>query len=271
MKKHFLNISILLTLLLMYFKPLIGWVNEWIGFDSFYSYGLFLPVFLFYYFRKHKTSLTQINNEFSPIGYLVLVIGVVFYVLGIKAEYPLFVNISLPVVISGMVLLIKGYEYLKLCLIPLIMLTICLPIIPIIRITTPLQLFFSVSTVKFLHMLGVESHNIGSIVYLKGNAISVEPGCSGLKSLLNLSVITCMYSYFLKTSLWKKNLLVLLTLPVTYVNNMLRISLSGFYILFNGYNNFSQFHEFIGIVFYMISIVLVFAISNLMQEGTNEG
>ena len=265
-KKYSLEVAIILLLILMYYKPLLSSVLEWLNPDSFYSYGLFLPLFLVLYYKKNSKKFKETYKISSNLGFLSLIPGIAFYFVGIRIEYQFLINLSFIMILAGIILLIWGRKVFIDCILPLFIVSMCLPFFSIIRLTVPMQIFFSKSTALLLHALGVKAVNIGSTVYMNGYSISVAPGCSGLKSLLNLTVLGLMYSYFINTSLIKKTLFILSSFPISFITNILRISLSGFYVIFNGYKGFETFHFLLGLVFYIIGMFLMLFISNYIEE-----
>ena len=269
-KKYGLELLVLILLGLMYFKSAILWGREWVNFDSFYSYGLFMPVFLFYFIKRNKEQLINLKIEPSMCGFCVLILGCLVYFVGEKINYQIFIDSSFPIVLSGLILSFYGKKQFLACLWPLLILSISLPILPIIRLTIPLQLFFSAVTSSFLHFLGVTTQQVGSVLYMNGTAVSIEPGCAGLKSLLNLTALAFMYSYFIKSSILKKSLFVALSIFISLISNMFRISFSGFYLIFNGHKGFEQFHYALGLIFYIIGIFLLLFIANNIEEPACE-
>jgi exosortase len=269
-KNYAYEILIFVLLLFMYFKQAVVWVNEWLNFDSFYSYGLFFPIFTFFYIKKNFKKILDAPKKISYSGLLVLLFGVLVYTAGVKVEYDFLTNLSFIIVMSGIIIFLWGYRIFYISILPLIVLTLCLPILPVIRVTAELQLFLSKCTAVFLAFLGIKTSYAGSIIYMNGQMISVEPGCTGLKSLLNLMAISFMYSYFLRASNFKKSVFVLSSIPITFINNILRISLSGFYAMYNSYSGFEAFHNALGIIFYVIGIALLFLISKLIERPDYE-
>lgn len=264
-KKYFLEFVILILLLVMYCSTFISWVNEWLNQDSFYSYGLFLPFFLYFFYKSRFLKIRNTSKSSSLFGLVILIVSSLLYVVGVRIDYYLFLNLSFVGICSGILLALYGYNSLKLNIVPIFMLVLSIPLLPIIRITIPLQLFFAKAIAILLAHLGVKVVSIGSEVYMGGYAISIAPGCTGLRSLLNLTFLAIMFSFFFNASTLKKSLFVLVTLPLTFLSNMLRIMFCGFYIIYNGYQGFESFHFVLGLVLYVIGIFAMYIISKLIE------
>lgn len=269
-RKYFSEIVIVLVLCLMYRNYLPAWIAEWADFDSFYAFGFFLIAFLVYLFYTHKEELLKIPKNKDASGFLILFAGLVLYIVGVKGVLEFFVSLSLPVFIGGTVLTIYGKKTFFRILLPLVLFGLTLPVFPLHRITMPLQMISAKFASGLLSFLGIPTFNEGSILYVENIRMSVTPGCSGVKSLYSVFFISIIYSYFINAKFIKKVGFILLSLPLALMLNVLRITVVGFYALYNGYEGLDKFHDDLGLVFYVIAIGLIFSISKLIEIKKEE-
>jgi len=265
-KTNFFLIIIGIVLIIMYYNYIPIWISEWANFDSFYAFGFFLIAFIIYLVVKHKDYLINIPKEPSRLGFLILIPSIILYVIGVRASINYFVNLSFPILISGMILTIYGRKLFLITLIPIILFAFSLPIFPLHRLTMPLQLLSSTLSTKLIRLMGVPSYNEGSIINIGHYRLSVVAGCSGLKSLSSLIFISIIYSYFIRASVLKKLIFISISFPLAIIMNIFRITIVSFYALYNGYAGIDEFHNNLGIVTFITSIALITLISRFIDE-----
>jgi len=269
-KKIQFEILVIITLIVMYFKFVPVWFKEWTDFDSFYAFGLFMLAFQIYFFKKNWNTIKTIPKKPSYTGIPFLLAGFVLYIIGIRADYSYLTNLALPLFITGIILNCYGIKLLRFILIPFILFAFALPILPLHRITMPLQLVSAWITSHIMNLLGIASYNEGSILYVEKYRLAVAPGCSGLKSLSTLFFICLIYSHFMNASFLKKSLFVLASLPLALSINILRILFVGFYALYNGYNGLENFHDNAGLIGYITSIIIIIAFAKFTESKPEE-
>lgn len=256
-KKFFLEFSIIFSIFFLYLAYIPGWTKEWLNPDSFYAFGVFLFIFIIYYLKENFTSLLNTEKKSSKTGYIFLFAASLLYIVGVKAEYIYLISFSLPLFISGTILLLYGKKVFIKLLFPLVLFTFTLPIFSMYRITNPLQTLSSNCSTGLLKSLGIAAFNQGNTIYINQHRLAIVAGCSGVKSLFSLFFISIIYSYFINGDLWKKIMFVILSVPLALVMNILRITFVGFYVLYNGTGGVEEVHDMAGIAGYIISIGLM--------------
>lgn len=261
---------ILLTLLVMYFKHAQYWVSQWFDFGSFYSIGILVLIFIFFFFKDHGKELLELPKQPSKTGIPLILFALVMYYVGTKADIRYFSSFSFPLLLAGIVLSLYGKNMLLKVLPVLFFFTVALPVLPVFRITLPFQLVMSKAVSAFLGMLGLQSGYSGSLILLEGRHIDVEAGCAGVTSLYSLFVATFMYVYYKNIDFIKKVYLVAGSLVLSIIGNFFRISITCLYILYNGgKGQYEQFHENLGIVIFVILLCVVFVAANTLEEPEN--
>ncbi len=260
-KKYYFECLVLIILILMYRIDFKNWYSEWIDFDSFYAFGLFVIGFLIYLFKKHFLVLKELPKKPSNYGFIFLFLGAITYLMGIRAEVYYLTSISLPLFIYGIILQFYGIEVFKKTFLPVALFSLTLPIFPLHRITSPLMMLATKVSSKVFIMLGIPSFTEGNILNIMNKKLTVAAGCSGLKSLFSLFFLSIIYSYFTDTRLRNKIAVVLASLFLAFSMNIIRITIVGFYVLYNGYKHSNEFHDMAGIALLAVSfgvIVLIF-------------
>lgn len=220
------------------------------------SHILVVPLFFVYVlYRKRKTlrAVMPIENaeESKRLRYLTQIVGVLLFITAIllywhgsytftPLEYHLF---SLPIFVSGLILLIFNPQTLRHLAFPVLFLFFLIP--------PPSELLFAAGS--FLSTLSAQvSSGIASLFGISSTFISeygnpliqitrpdgalinftVDIACSGIYSLIGFFMFGTIIAYIIRDKLWKRIALVLSGIPIMYFFNILRITS----LLLIGYN-----------------------------------
>lgn len=257
---------VLFALCFLYIKFIPVWTSEWLNFDSFYSFFPFLVIFGIQFFRVKAEELQKAEKKPANSGLFVLIVGALVYFTGVKAEIDLLSALSLPLIFSGVVLFLYGTKIFRIVLPVIILFSLSIPVFPIFRITVPLQIFLAETAAKILHFLNINASASGSNIYIDKYLVTIEAGCTGVKSLSSLLVINFLLIYFKNISFIKKFLIVLVTFGISFANNIIRILLIDFYIIYNGIKGSESFHYAAGFVLFVVSLLIILVLNEIIEE-----
>jgi len=266
MKKFSFNLAVLFALCLLYLKYIPLWTKEWFNFDSFYSFFPFLILFGIQFFKIKTEELKK--TEISPTnwGLIPLTAGILIYYAGIKAEVDFLSGLSLPLLISGIILFLYGKKIFMIVLPVIILFSLALPIIPIFRLTTPLQIFLASTAAKILDFLNINAYALGSSIFIGKYLVTIEAGCTGVRSLSSLLVVNILLFYFKNISVLKKVSVALFSVLISFIGNIVRILLINFYIIYNGFKGSEAFHYNIGLAIFIISLLIILVINEFIED-----
>lgn len=243
-EQNFLNIFIGSLLAILY-TPLVwhwyeGWLNKTIGIEhEYFSHGLIGLPFAAYIAWFNRKKWFKLEDEAHLAGVFLLVLGAGFYLTGMWD----FVNLSLPIVLAGICLLIKGVEGLKLNAFPLVLVLLATPTsVPylITPYTLPLQKFIAGTAGFLLIQFGIDVTIEGIYLAVKGRLVEVAPYCAGLKMLFTSIYVSLMVLYWTDClkSYRKTTLLLSGALIMSVIGNIIRNTMLSY---FHGTDNESAF------------------------------
>ncbi|MEM7064044.1 MAG: cyanoexosortase B [Cyanobacteria bacterium P01_B01_bin.77] len=236
-----------LSCLVILYGPLLfhwvwdGWVNKTISIQhEYFSHGILGIPLAFKLVWEKRQTWNQLGDQYHWSGILCLAVAFIFYSSGVMDA----VNLSFPLMLTGILLCLKGPAGLMLMLFPLVLIVFSTPtqlpylIEPYIL---PLQRFIATVAGTILHGLGydVEVNNI----YLSMNQqlVEVAPHCAGLKMLftslymgLILTYWTDLYRSKLRTGIFFVGIIL-----VSVIGNILRNTILTF---FHGHSMTEAFH-----------------------------
>ncbi|MDD3579947.1 MAG: VPLPA-CTERM-specific exosortase XrtD [Desulfobacca sp.] len=196
-----------------------------------YSYGLLIPLISGYIVYRKWPQIRAQAGQPSWIGLAVMALGISLYILGELAAELYTTRFSFVIVLSGLVLLVGGWRFLRLLAFPLILLVLMLPLPELItyKLTLPLQLISSRLATWFLQISGVPVFQQGNIIDLGYKQLQVVHACSGLRYILPILALGIIFCYFYQRRLWKVVVLLASLVPLAIVANALRVAAMGLY------------------------------------------
>ena len=119
-----------------------------------------------------------------------------------------------------------------------------------------------------LNLLGVPFLRDGFEFTLQSLQIEVAKECSGIHSTLALLIVGLVAGHLFLPPLWKKSLLILFVFPVVCITNGLRIAgLTLLTIYVDPRFMHSNLHRDGGIGFFLLALLLLFAVLCILRRG----
>jgi exosortase len=250
----------------------LGWLKSaWNPYTD-YEHGRLVPLvmigLIIYRFKELRASV----QSGSLWGLASVVVGCLLYVAAYRTLQPRVAVFGLPFILWGAAHFLWGWRVAKLLAFPLFFLWISIPLPTFQQATTHLQLLATAMAHHGSNLLGVETYTQGTTVLpVKGDwkPLSIAHGCSGIRSLMALLMISAAWAYVAKISMWKKVFLFLSAVPLAIVGNALRV-ISIFLIAEHGDAAWASttWHDWSGLLlFYPFSLMLLLVIHSLLEGG----
>ncbi|BAU66844.1 unknown protein [Stanieria sp. NIES-3757] len=238
------------ALLLLIYAPLIfhwydGWLNKTIGIEhEYFSHGIIGIPFAIYISWSKRKKWQRLPDHSHALGALLLIIGSIFYLTGV-AE---FVNLSLPIILTGLCLWLKGIAGFKLNSFALLLIALATPnSFPylITPFTLPLQKFIAGFAGFLLIQLGMDVTVEQIYLAVGGRLVEVAPYCAGLKMLFTSLYVGLMLLYWTgNLENRKKTTLLLVGAAVISVSaNIIRNTILTFFHGTGRDELFTWFHD----------------------------
>ncbi|MEM7725251.1 MAG: cyanoexosortase B [Cyanobacteria bacterium P01_A01_bin.45] len=197
-----LNITILGILFLLYAPLFIYWLDGWVKKSisiehEYFSHGIIGIPFAIYLAWNNRYKWSELPNRMNPFGAFLLTLGSIFYISGISE----WVNLSLPVILTGLCLFLKGTSGLKLQGFSLLLILLATPNeLPylITPFTLPLQSFIAGVAGFILSQAGMQVAVDGINIYVGGRIVEVAPYCAGLKMLFTTFYVGLILLYWMQ-------------------------------------------------------------------------
>ena len=175
---------------------------------------------------------------------------------------------ALPFLLFGMVLYVWGRSVARVLLFPIAFLLFMVPLNFLTQATAKLQLIETGLASAICNLIGIHVHNIGAVVQATDNAFrfEVDEGCSGIRSLMAIAMISAIYGHFTQNRLWKKLALFAGSLLFAIIGNagrLVSIFVTGRFFgqEFAG----GQFHIFLGFLSFPFAIAAMMLFGKLLD------
>ncbi len=249
-----------------------AWIVSAWNYDLDYEHGMLFPFviagLIIYRFKDLKAAA----GEGSYWGLLAALIGVLLYAAACRTLQPRIAMGALPFLLWGSALYLWGWRVARMLSFPLFFFWLAIPLPSFQQATTQLQLLATSMAHHGSSLFGVETYVEGTkVLPLKGDwkPLDIAAGCSGIRSLMALLMISATWAYIAKMALWKKVLLFLAAFPLAIVGNALRV-ISIFVIAEYGNAEWASttWHDWSGLLlFYPFSLMLLLAIHSVLEGG----
>lgn len=201
-------------------------------------------------------------------GWATLMVGLALMAVGRSQDLLIVETGSQILVLAAAVLLTLGWGAMRALAFPLAFLIFSVP--PpgwaLDALTVPLKGMVSDAVAASLYALGYPIAQNGVIIMVGPYELMVKDACSGMNSIFALSAIGVFYIYeFVANSPLRTALLVVSIVPITVFANFLRVVALVLMTYYFGADAVEGlFHDFTGILLFVVAIVLFFAVDGVI-------
>ena len=235
------------------------------------THGLFVALLSLYVTWERRRQWTRAILSPSHWGLPVLLGGLTLLILGSLGAELFLMGVSLPIVLTGLIIYLLGRHHLQILAFPLgfSLLMVPLPSMVVKALTLPLQLLAARMGTWALELLAIPVYREGTIIFFPRSALEILEACSGIRSLAALVTLAIILAYVRRRPTWHAVCLALLAVPITLVANALRIWGTGLVAYRYGTEAAEGFyHAFGGWVVFGIALTLLVMVSILLSYSS---
>ena len=250
----------------------LGWLLSAWNPETDYEHGRLVPLIIIGLIAYRHREIRAAIGHGSWWGLVAVALGCLFYLAAFRTLQPRIAVGGLPFIVWGSVLFLWGWQMARILLFPLFFLWIAIPLPAFQQATTHLQLLATNLAHFGSSLFGVETYTKGTTVLpVAGDwkPLSIAHGCSGIRSLMALLMVSAAWAYVANMSLWKRVLLFLSAIPLAIIGNALRV-VSIFIIAEYGDQEWATntWHDWSGLLlFYPFSMLLLFGLHTVLEGG----
>lgn len=239
--------------------------QAWTGNQAHSRLVPFISLALVWYHRK---EIKEAKKDGCNRGLVFVGIGIALFLLGARCLQPRFALASLPFLIYGSALYVWGKQVARIVLFPCALLIFMVPVAAIEQGTFRLQ-FISTDFVGFLsNLVGIKINALGTTLTAADSSFNfaIAEGCSGIRSLFAMTMLTAIYVHLTQREVWKKIVILAFSIAFAIVGNIGRIFTVILVAKFIDPKLASGiYHEYSGFVFFPIALVAMLLFSKLLN------
>jgi exosortase len=222
--------ALIVAALVLLYKDTFAWLVHIYWNDKENSHGFLVPfVSLYLLWRKRKYLLRQPSEPQMFYGSVTVLGSMFLYLAGRSTGFVIAEAVSFLFLLPGLILLFKGWEYLKICAMPLLYLQFMVPWAEELtdRFHAPFQYFSAWLGVLLLDGIGIPAFLDGNFIYLPNMTLEVAKECSGVRFLTSVVALGLPLVYLTQTK-WKRAIAVVASgVLITILMNGVRIALGA--------------------------------------------
>jgi exosortase len=254
----------------LYHSVLSSLVRQWASDDN-YSHGFFvLPLAIFFAWER-RHALAAVSPRPSLAGLGLIAISLALLIAGLLGVELFLTRISLVGTVAGIVLFVWGREPARILAFPLAFLLFMVPLPAIVfnQIALPLQLLASSVGEATIRLAGIPVLREGNVLKLPATSLEVVEACSGIRSLVSLTMVAVLLGYFTERGTRARVLIALSAVPIAIFANAIRVAGTGVAAQWIGPSAARGFfHTFSGWLMFVVAFLALVGVQRALAAGS---
>lgn len=248
----------------------IQWAWNACNHETDYLHGRFVPLAIILLLVFHRREIAAVSVRPNNWGLAMIAVGLLAYLLAFRTLQPRLAIGALPLIILGAVGYLWGTQATRRIVFPISLIYFAIPLPNLIQATTKLQIVATETAYNISTFLGAKIVASGNIINSssgEGWGFDIAEGCSGIRSLVAMTLIAAIYAHLTQDKLWKKLILLTLSVPIALIANGLRVT-TIVLIAEYGEPDFAAtaYHSFSGFLFIPLGIAGIVIADTLINR-----
>jgi exosortase len=183
-------------------------------------------------------------------------------------------DMGMVIALFGAVLLMCGWNVMRIAWFPIAFLVCALPWPPLIysKVAMPLQELAAKVAVGTLNIVGIEAIQGGTKIFmprppLPDRILNVAEACAGMRSLMTFISVGAAVGFLSNRPLWQRILLTVSAIPIAIFCNVMRVAGQGILDRLWSEKFAEGFaHQFVGLVMLMPAFFLILGVGWLLDQ-----
>jgi len=267
-----LKIAILLLVWAAAFSPVVPeMVRTWLN-HSDNSHALLVPFIALYFAWGKREELGRVEVSGSAAGGLFLAGTLAVYLLSFAGGIAVASRLMIVFSLVGMLWSCLGWQVVRVLAFPLGFLVFMVPVPDSVlgMVSFPLQLLATKISAGVIQLCSIPVYREGNMLYFVHTQLEVAEACSGIRSIMSLTMLSILFAYLSSTGWWRKAILIFSAIPIAILANILRVSGTGILAHFFGDKVARGFlHDFSGVAIFIFGLAMLFLVFNLLNRIGN--
>lgn len=237
-----------------------------------YEHGFLVPFLFLFLVARRLPQVLAAPARPTGWGLAMVVLGGLFFVAAVRTFQPRIALAGLPLVVLGGIAWWRGWATARLLAFPVLLLYFVVPAPGMIQATNDLQLLATKSAFHLSKLFGIQASLSGNDIFsipMDKWKFNIAEGCSGVRSLMALTLVSAVYAHLTQKVLWKKIVLFACSVPLAILSNCLRVaSILVVAEYFSAEFAAKTYHEGSGFLFFLVvGLAGLAAVDWLLNRG----
>ena len=221
-----LKLAVLLLIWAAAFSPVVpAMVRTWLN-HSDNSHALLVPFIAMYFAWEKREELKRVEFAGSAWGGLFLAASLAIYLVSYTGGIAVFSRLMMVFSLVGLLWSCLGWQTVRVLAFPLGFLIFMVPVPDSVlgMVSFPLQLLATKISAGVIEFCSIPVYREGNMLYFTQTQLEVAEACSGIRSIMSLTMLSVIFAYLSGNGWWRKALLILSAIPIAILANILRVS-----------------------------------------------
>jgi len=223
------------------------------------------------YRRWPEVMDTRASSPRPLLAWPLLLLAAMLYAVGRSQGIWLFEVGSAILVVTGLMLLLRGAAQLRVIAFAIFFMLFMIPLPGAVvdALTQPMKMAVSYVAENVLHSIGYPISRSGVILQIGPYQLLVADACAGLHTLFTLEALGLLYLNLVRhSSLFRNVALAILIVPISFTANVIRVCALTLITFYFGDEAGQGFlHGFAGMVLFLSALLLIIATDGLLRVG----
>jgi exosortase len=245
-----------------------GWARTAWNPEGNMEHGKLVPFVALYLFWHHRDDIRNAPKKGSNNGLWFVGAGILLFILSARCLQPRMALCAVPFLLYGSIFFLWGKKVARILFFPCAFLVFMIPIASVQQGTFRLQFIITGIVGTLANLVGLHIQAVGTTLAAQDGSFHFEiaEGCSGIRSLTALTMISAVYAHLTQDALWKKILIVAGSAVFAIIGNVGRI----FTVLlvarfFNADLAGGKYHDISGYLIFPFAIFAMLGFSKLLN------
>ncbi len=265
-KPYFLPVLVIGSFIVCFYPGLKMLLYKWSTSED-YAHAFFIVPIISYIIWQKRDVLTK--NKSSVLGLILVFLSIAGYLVSLHIRVPSVMIITTVAFSISCLIYIGGINILKDLAIPILLMILIIPIpLQILTVVTgKLQLWVSDVSADIIQLFSIPVYKEGNVLYLFNKTFQVVDACSGIRSLISMTTLSLVISYFTFTRKHLMTMLFIFSIPIALFINLVRVS--GMVMVFHYFNldiTDGNPHTIAGLLLFTFGLLLLFAFQRILER-----
>jgi len=195
-------------------------------------------------------------------------LGINFYLFSARCLEPRMALIAIPFLLYGSILFLWGKQVARILFFPCAFLVFLIPFGAVEQATFRLQFIITGIVGALANIVGISIHAVGTTLSARDSSFHFEvaEGCSGIRSITALTMLSSVYVHLMQDVLWKKVVIIACSAVFAIIGNVGRIfTILLVAKLFNADLAGGRYHEISGYLIFPFAIMAMLGADKLLN------